>query len=395
MFFAHGTQCVRYSLLVQMRVLILGNPDSIWTKEFIEYAIIRPDIKVSVLYNSQASGKFARFYESLGVEVIMAPPVSAFVMKIPKFRAVLMQKNYIRAARRYSPFDVIINMFVSPDTLYCAIAQKIDRERVLAYFCGSDIIRADALTCFRLKSLLIKTDHVVFASTSVQKTFEEKIGYLNDCKQTTIRLGLSVFSNIDWELTNSSIEKCKRSLGIPIGKITVSIGYNGSEAQNHLCVLKQIKLISPEIKKKILILLPMTYASTKQYSAQVEAVAKVTGCEVMIFNEYMDHKTIAQLRLATDIFINAQVSDGLSASVLESMYAGASLLNASWLHYIEYDNWGLKYRNFSKFEDLPELLSNVMRTPLMRNEKNREILSSKMSWHQCKVAWDKLLNGNR
>jgi len=378
-----------------MRVLILGNPDSIWTKEFIEYVIIRPGRKVYVLYNSQTRGKFVDFYESLGVEVIMVPPVSDVVMKIPKFRAILMQKNCIRAARRYSPFDVIINMFVSPDTLSCAIAQKKYGGSILAYFCGSDIIRADALTCARLKKRLVKTDHAVFASTGVQKAYEEKIGHLNDCRQTTIRLGISVFSNIDWEMANSSIEKCKYSFGIPTDKKTVSIGYNGSEAQNHLSVLEQIKLIAPEIKEKILILIPMTYAGTKKYVAQVSAAAKMTGCEVMIFSEYMDHKTIAKLWLATDVFINAQVSDGLSGSVLEIMYAGALLLNASWLHYSEYENWGLEYRNLSRFEDLPELLTDVIRTPLIRNEKNREILSSTMSWQQCKIAWDKLLKCDR
>lgn len=374
-----------------MKVLVLGNPDSIWTKEFIEYALIQPDMQVYVLYNSQARGRFAKFYESLGIKVIMAHPVSGTVMKIPKFRAAVMQKNYIRAAKQYLPFDIIINMFVSPNNLSSAIDLKKNGTRVFAYFCGSDIIRANVLTCARLKKHLIKTDHVVFASTAVQKAYENKIGHIDGNHQSTIRLGISVFSDIDWELTNSDIENSRYNLRIPSDKITICVGYNSSEAQNHLHVLQQIKSLAPEIKKKLFILLPMTYAGTRKYVAQVEKVAKETGCEVKIFSEYMNHKTIAQLWLATDIFVNAQESDGLSGSVLESMYAGALLMNASWLQYSEYEDWGLKYCSFSRFEDLPQLLTDAIRTTLERNVVNRDILTTKMSWQQCKMAWGKLL----
>lgn len=139
----------------------------------------------------------------------------------------------------------------------------------------------------------------------------------------------------------------------------------------------------------------MTYGSTEKYITQVEVAAKEAGVKFIIFKEYMQHEIIAQLRLATDIFINAQTSDGLSGSVLETLYAGALLLNASWLHYVEYDIWGLKYSTFSRFEDLPGLLADVMHVPFVRRQENREILAGTMSWDQCKNAWDALLgSGN-
>lgn len=275
------------------------------------------------------------------------------------------------------------------------ISQLSQCAIVVAYFCGSDIVRADGFTRILLKKQLSKTNYAVMASTNVQRAFMEKIGHLDGCKQTTIRLGISVFSNIDWEIAHSSIEKCKSNLGISTEKITICIGYNGSKNQNHLRVLEQIKMMPPGIKEKIIVLLPMTYASTEKYITQVEVVAKETGVKFIVFKEYMQHEIIAQLRLATDIFINAQTSDGLSGSILETLYAGALLLNASWLHYLEYDIWGLKYSTFSRFEDLPGLLANVINVPFVRNQENREILAGTMSWEQCKNAWDALLgSGN-
>jgi len=273
------------------------------------------------------------------------------------------------------------------------ISQLSQCAIVVAYFCGSDIVRADGFTRLLLKKYLSKTNYAVMASTNVQRAFIEKIGHLDGCKQTTIRLGISVFSNIDWEIAHSSIEKCKINLGISSEKITICIGYNGNKNQNHLRVLEQIKMMPPGIKKKIIVLLPMTYASTEKHITRVEVAAKETGVKFIVFKEYMQHEIIAQLRLATDIFINAQTSDGLSGSVLETLYAGALLLNASWLHYVEYDSWGLKYSTFSKFEDLPGVLADAINVPFIKRQENREILAGRMSWDQCKSAWDALLGG--
>lgn len=378
-----------------MRLLVLGNPDSIWTREFIEFALKRPDRKISVLYDSQAKGEFAGFYESLGVEVIRTPPISSIVMKIPKLRSILMLKQYIRVAIRSSPYDTVINMFVTPFTLACAVAQKRYGATAIAYFCGSDIVRADSLTCAILKKYLGKIDYAILASTNVQRAFVEKIPHFDDCRRATIHLGISAFSNIDWEIEYSGIEKCKSSFGISTEEITLCIGYNGSNDQNHLRVLEQIKTMPKDVKGKIVVLLPMTYAGTERYIAQVEAAAKDSGFKFIIFKEYMQRRKVAQFRLATDIFINAQTSDGLSGSVLEVLYAGALLLNASWLHYVEYDTWGVKYSTFSRFEDLPGLLADVMHIPFTRCEENRDILAGTMSWYQCKDAWDALLgSGN-
>jgi hypothetical protein len=105
----------------------------------------------------------------------------------------------------------------------------------------------------------------------------------------------------------------------------------------------------------------------------------------------MDGDQIARLRLATDIFINAQMSDGLSASVLEALYAGAILLNASWLSYREYLEWGLSLLSFSRFEDIPKLVTSVFSKAGKEESPSRAVLREKMSWNQCQEAWGRLL----
>jgi hypothetical protein len=69
---------------------------------------------------------------------------------------------------------------------------------------------------------------------------------------------------------------------------------------------------------------------------------------------------------------------------------GATLLNASWLYYKEYEDWGISYKSFSSYEEIPKLLTEVLHNTY-KSVNNRDILQNKMSWQQCRDAWACLL----
>jgi hypothetical protein len=232
---------------------------------------------------------------------------------------------------------------------------------------------------------------VVLASSSVQDAYLQKIGKELHTPYSMIRLGLSSFDFINARLSDNHKDECKAELNIDHEKITICIGYNAFEAQNHLAVLKQLQSLPQALLQKITVLLPMTYGGSEGYIASVESAASKLGCYYLLFREYMDKPEIARLRLSTDIFINAQDTDGLSGSVLEALYAGAALLNASWLHYREYAEWGISYATFSDYEEIPMMISKILQNPFERKSENRDILRNQMSWRQCHDAWTQLL----
>lgn len=374
-----------------MKVLVLGNLNSIWAKEFAQYVLLPSGAEIFFQNNYNNSVTYADYYSESGVTVIPAAVVSSWIMKIPKIRAVSMMKHQKKILSEFAPFDVIIIMFVTPEHLATALSLKRKDTKVYAYFCGSDIIRASTLTCLRLRNKLKKTDQVVFASNSVQDAYLQKIGDNTKNHHSIIRLGLSNFNLIDSQLSEGGKISCKSAMSIEPDKITICIGYNGNKEQNHLPVLEQLKSLPRTLLSKVVLLLPMTYGGTQEYLADIENTVHKTGVEYRLFREYMNRHQIAQLRLATDILINAQDTDGLSGSVLEAMYAGVSLLSASWLRYKEYDEWGLKYTSFSKYGEISSLLSRAIQSIHESGTKNREILKDKMSWEKCRESWDSLL----
>jgi hypothetical protein len=376
-----------------MKVLLLGNPSSVWVKEFVQHVMLPLGAQVFLQESYGGRPTYYDYYSKAGVRIIPFMPIQKWIMFLPKIRGLVMSNRQREAASKYAPFDVIINMFVSPESLSQAVSNRHEGTRIYAYFCGSDILRSSRLNSLRLKSSLKNCNCIVFASSSVQAAYFQKFGNTGGTSFETIRLGMSGFDYIDSRLSSSSKHDCKSSWGIDPNKLTVCIGYNASKAQNHLPVLRPLKHLSKSELSKITILLPLTYGGNQAYIANVARAASEVGCEFRLFRTYMDMSQIAQLRLSTDVFINAQATDGLSGSVLEALYAGATLLNASWLQYKEYGEWGILYKRFFSYAQIPQLLAESM-GDTSGVAKNSKSLSGQMSWQQCRGAWARLLKRN-
>lgn len=373
-----------------MKVLILASPCSVWVKEFIQNVILPLEAEVFLQESFDRGSNYYDYYNEAGVKIIPFAPVNKWIMILPKVRAIIIAQHQRKSCSRHAPFDVVINMFVSPELLSQAALYKQEGSKVYAYFCGSDIIRSSKINSLRLKLGLKHCSGVICASSNVHEAYLHKIGYKINTPVETIRFGMSSFDFINAQLFRG--DKCdyKSIWNIDPKKLTICIGYNASEAQNHLAVLRQFQYLSKTTLSKITVLLQMTYGGNEEYIANVESAVSGLGCDFKLFRLYLNMPQIAQLRLLTDVFINAQVTDGLSGSVLEALYAGSILLNASWLHYNEYNEWGISYKTFLGFEQIPQLLAEAM-DDTSKNDINREILKGQMTWQQCRDAWARLL----
>jgi len=373
-----------------MKVLILGNPDSVWVKEFVRNVMIPLEAEVFLQESVDRGTNYYDYYKKAGVKIITIVPVPKWVMILPKIRAIIISKHQRKSCSRHAPFDVVINIFVSPELLSQAASYKRGGSKVYAYFCGSDIIRSSKINYLRLKLGLKQCNGVICASSNVHEAYSRKIGHTTGTPVEIIRLGMSSFDFIDAQLLCGNKSNFKSSWNIDPKKIAICIGYNANQAQNHLSVLRQLRNLSKSTLSKMTIVLQMTYGGNEEYIANVESAVSGLGCDFKLLRPYLNMPQIAQLRLLTDVFINAQVTDGLSGSVLEALYAGSSLLNASWLHYKEYSEWGISYKTFFSFEQIPQLLTEAM-YDTSNNTVNREILKSQMTWEQCRDAWARLL----
>ncbi|MBQ2945375.1 MAG: hypothetical protein IJD95_02270 [Clostridia bacterium] len=362
-----------------MNALVLGNINSKWVKEYIEYVLLPIGYEVDVVGN-EAQCKYSDFYKAEGVTVHKEFGPVGLAKKIP-FARVMNSAKRIVEKNSWKNYDVIVNIFVNHRDLRITQKLKGENTKTVLYYAGSDLLRKSK-TDLLLNRILLRnpTKHVV-GSAMLANAFQEK--YPKTDSAEIIRFGISAFENI-----KDQKKKYKRNSE----KIVFCVGYSGIKEHNHIQVLDLFGNLDKKQKEKIRIFVPMTYGATTEYLTTVKNKLESLGIEYSCFTEFMNNDEMAKMWCGVDYFINAQTTDSLSASVLEALYAGAVLLNASWLEYPEYKEFGIKSLVFSEYDGLLKYLIEIVDGKKVGEDYNSvRILEENMSWNAAKERWEELL----
>lgn len=370
---------------MQMRVFLIANTESVWTKEFIENVLLPEGCTVDMQKNTLGKGKFDDFYQGHNVSFVAPYEVAPFIMKIPRIRVWVSMYQRLLVLKKLKHYDRVIIIFVTPFEMECAKMVVSSKGTVYPLFVGSDILRANKLKVHLLNYFLCQSKVSIVCET---------MNVLNGCRSKLSKklhynhagFGISMLKKID-EIRN---ENAKMYLGISNSKITICIGYNGRTAQQHLKVLDVLKDLDEKIKSKLFLLLPLTYGSEKKYILKLKKKLSELKIEYRMFEQYLG-EDIAHIWLAADLFINAQTTDGMSKSVLECLYSGVFLLNAKWLDYPEFKMLGLKYETFNTFSQIPNIISRFVNGEITYTNSNMAIIKKSVSWNACRSIWGKLL----
>ena len=162
------------------------------------------------------------------------------------------------------------------------------------------------------------------------KSLAEVFGSWVSPKLTKVHFGVPGLQCIEEVVSEEGRAGSRKALSIPEGRITLTVGYNGRVAQQHLRVMEEVSGLSAALLARVHLLLPFTYGvQSSAYRREVEQVASRLGVGFTIFDDYMDCWEQARLALSTDIYINAQTTDMFSASMQEFLYAvGATFSHA-------------------------------------------------------------------
>lgn len=363
-----------------MRVLVLGNINSKWVKEYIENVLIPLGHSVDVLGNS-VTAKYKDFYLSHGITIKDEFKSSKATVRIPFIRVL---SNSLRTAKRnqWENYDFIINMFVNHrDLIICKLVKSPSTKTIL-YYAGSDLLRKSRLQLKLNRTILSKPDAIVVGSSMLSDAMKKK--YPSNTNYEIIRFGISAFDNIDSYKTKHPSHQRSNCF---------CIGYSGVREHNHLNVIDAFKQLPSEAKENVTLVVPMTYMATPDYIDEVRLKLDETGIRYDLFTEYMDNDAMAKMWCGISYFINAQTTDSLSASVLESLYAGSILINASWLEYPEYKEFGIKHLTFGSYKELLAILIDI----LIQKKDHSDLVASEnlkkyMSWQTAKENWSELFS---
>ena len=247
---------------------------------------------------------------------------------------------------------------------------------------GSDFYRASDKKRDTMNSLFDHCDSIIIGNITMAEEFSNYYDKKYKDKILPVGFGIGKLDIIKDYKAVLLKDHIRCELEIPKDKLIITIGYNGIRQQQHLLVLEHFEKIRSALKDNLFILIPFGYGGDVEYRQAIENKLKKLKIGFIIFDSFISDQDIAKLRLATDIVINAQISDASSASIQEHLYAENVLLTGEWLPYTYFTHkgvrlWSFGYDNF--FEKLVHVLENF-ESFQKEVQINSEIIYNLSSW---------------
>ncbi len=379
-----------------MRILILGLIYSQWTVHFVETCLLNKKHEVWMVKrkNNKQDNKYVELYQQMGIHFIDCTEADMEVRDGRRnkdyIKVIKGHISQIRTIRKFGPFDIINLHYIGyDDIVYAPILKILTKSKLVFSYWGSDLFRAGDRRLFFRGLFARCADYITFDNKDLQKKFKKVYKWANKVPSEVVLFGLPVLDNIREKYKKCSSSDIRKKWNIPDDKIVIAVGYNGHPEQQHINVLKVIRELDSNDKKKIFLLLQMTYGGSKEYQRCVLETAKKTGCEYMGIQYFLSNDEVTDLRILTDIYINAQTTDAFSGSVCENLFAGTKLLNARWLRYQEFKEYNFKFWEFNRIEDIGQMIKTAMEQEIDCSE-NSELIWQLRSWEFCEPKWEKV-----
>lgn len=375
-----------------MKIVIIGNADSHWTYELSERVFApRGDVITILTFNNT---KYKFWYDSNGIKVITTRKEGLFSSKIPGIRTVISLLR-LRSCVKKTEMDVGICIYPSW-ILMLFLGGLKQIQKFIFYFIGSDLLRTNKRLLLMSRRLVSKLRDIVVITKEMHEKLYDIYGSSIKGNVHVLDFGVSHFEDIG-ELKEEK-DECKINIcGAEFSnRNVITIGYNAQSSQQVDKVLERLSLFSEQDKSQMFLLIPMQYGSaTKKYMNDVSTMAEKSGIPYKILSEYYDGRKMAEFLKATDIFINAQVTDAISAAVLEHLYSQSLVISGEWLKYSILDDNKVVYFKFPSFSELDAVLKEIMGNKekyQRQSESNPSILYREWSWKRCADSWDSILH---
>lgn len=377
-----------------MKILIIGNANSFWIKEYVEYILPGSDNEVFIAGKSVVNKEFKDFYNKNNINILETNHGTFLFDRIPKLKTLVNMYRKVKKEADNGMFDVIHIHSVPSNFMVTFLNKFIVRfgKRIVCTFWGSDLLSKTKEQLMKAIPCLDKAKCISYSSDGMDRYFHDVFGDIYNDKIVRAKFGISIYDVIDKVKSHKSKDECKEFFGIEKDKISVMIGYNGSIRQNHLKVINELSTLDNETLNKLNIVIQLSYGLTSDEYRQniIDEISKINVKHVII-DDFLNKEKSAMLRNATDIFIHAQESDAFSASIQECVYAGSVLINPEWIVYKEFDDIGIDYIKYRSFNELPLIIKDISdgNVNIYNADKVKE-LYEKYSWNAVKKDWLKL-----
>lgn len=278
-------------------------------------------------------------------------------------------------------------------------------EDVWVYFCrlirekakilnlnvgGSDFYRAAAEEREYKRRLIECADQITAETEGTLREFGDYYGPDVQRKMGLLPFGIEVLNYIE-EYEKNNRERIREKYRLKQNRIVVTCGYNAGAAHQHEKMIEALAKVSEPVKKQITCVFPMAYPSGQEsYINAIESKLVSSGLSYKILTDFMNFLEMAEYAQISDIMIHVQITDQLSSTMLEEMYAGSVVIAGNWLPYESLRKDGIFFLSVDAVSELSQVIEDVVTNLYTYKEKcspNRALVWKRSSWDELAPKW--------
>lgn len=370
------------------RILLIGDANHQFIRNLTLWLREKSDLSVHILSTTIIQKNHIKYYDAVYGQKDSSK-VGQIIQKIRGVRRYYNYYSYKRIIKKLPEFDCIHLQYVSVGGAYIVrqLQKRMGCKTVITIW-GSDLYRLRSSDEMMMQNLCLAADVVSFTNAETLLFFQNKFGWERNNLEVC-RFGLAPLEHL--RENTLSCEECKNRLKWNPEKLAITIGYNMDIAQQHLAILGQLELLKfIGMSDKVQLILPITYGGKASYKDQLMKHLGKLQFEYFIYDTFLSDECIGQIRIATDIMIQLQVTDQFSGSMQEHLYAQNVVITGSWLPYSTLKDMGAWYIEVDAIEDLQTVLPDTITNYLMYKTKtcqNKEVINSLSSWSENIGSW--------
>jgi len=373
-----------------MKILILGNINCVYklnyVKELKNIMNCEIDILTVPIQQKEYVRQFIKYFNNI---YEISKNDNGIIDQIPKIRRLLQLRNLANQIDKLGNYDICHIHYLSIEYGFLTKQILCKCKKLVISIWGSDFYRTKWLQK-KIQYRIIKHAHkITFANKRTLEGFKKYFKLIDDNKFEVIRFGSSPL-NILKNIHNISIKDSKKLFNISTNDLVVVCGNNASQGNQHLDIIKAIQKVKQQLPYNILFLFPFTYSFDRKYYFKIKELLDRAEINYKILTDFLSDYKVAKLRKVSDIMINTLISDQLSASMIEHLYAENIVITGNWLPYDIFDKNNIFLLKVSSVDEIGEKLVYVIKNYNKLKKKckyNKELLYSLCSWENSIKKW--------
>ena len=351
-----------------MKYLIISDAASMHIYNFIKNVLLEKGYDIYILRHSihNIPEQYETFYRENNIKVFTADRPNTGKNKLKTAKRFLRK---IRFMLSLGKIDVCHIHYLHRSSLLLYRLFRHNIGKLILSYWGTDILKPTQKEISAQKKCLPHSDAITVTVEHSKDVFIERFGHGYDNKLSVTHFPNGVLHLIREYAKTVTKEECRKRANIPDGKLCVVCGYNSDPDQMIDVVVREIAKLSPELKEKIHLILPMQYGlRNAAYEQSVYDALSCVGVSYEVLTDYVPFEKNAELCLATDIYIHVRKSDAFSNAMKEQIYAGSCMIQGEWLIYKELEMLKADYIKVKSLDEIHERLETLLRERTFRDD---------------------------